>query len=269
MADGKFRWCNSGESHCYGSVDAAHTRSVQFDISPEGRVYIERYKVYDFPHIGIIDPRTRRLMWKKEGWTQQNPVTAEVFAETAMDFCSRHSFDKPPQAPRPAGSRPAKRPMNEMSEDEQLQAAMRASLQESSKGDDGNDNSDFEMEEDDDVGVEYIGSSRDGDAKPAAKETPEEAPREPSLLDDLLITEVGDEAVSGARIQLRMPDGKRMVRNFDPSQIVKVIYAFIAVSMRCCHGDEKYGFKVTFLMCLYLIYHSNRTKKPRVARNLF
>lgn len=187
-------------------------------------------------------------MWKKEGWTQQNPVTAEVFAETAMDFCSRHSFDKPPQAPRPAGSRPAKRPMNEMSEDEQLQAAMRASLQESGKGDDGNDNSDFEMEEDDDdVGVEYIGSSRDGDSKPAAKETTEEAPKEPSLLDDLLTTEVGDEAVSGARIQLKMPDGKRMVRNFDPSQIVKVIYAFIAVSIRCCHGDENTNSKLPFL----------------------
>ena len=71
------------------------------DISPEGQVYAQRYHVYDYPHIGIIDPRTRRLMWKKEGWTQENPMTAELFAETTMDFCSRHSFDKPPQAPRP------------------------------------------------------------------------------------------------------------------------------------------------------------------------
>lgn len=159
------------------------------------------------------------------------PVTAAVFAETAMDFCSRHSFDKPPQAPRPAGSRPAKRPMHEMSEDEQLQAAMRASLQESTKSDDGNGESDVDMDDDsDDLAVEYVGSSRDGDAKPAAKETKEDVPKEPSLLDELLTTDVGDEPALGARIQLKMPDGKRTVRQFDPSRDVKVIYAFIAVS---------------------------------------
>ena len=215
----------------------------QFDITAEGRVYIERYKVFDFPHIGIIDPRTRRLMWKKEGWTQQNPVTPEFFAETAMDFCSRHSFDKPPQAPRPPGGLPAKRPMNEMSEDEQLKTAMRESLQDSTKKDEGNDDSDYEMDDDDNADVEYVGSSRDDDLKPAAKEIKEDTPKELSLLDDLLATVVGDEAVSGARIQLRMPDGKRMVRQFDPSQNVKVIYAFIAVRRRCHHGTVRaYAF---------------------------
>lgn len=205
------------------------------DIAPEGQVYTQRYHVHDYPHIGIIDPRTRRLMWKKEGWTQQNPMTAESFAETAMDFCSRHSFDKPPQAPRPPGaaaaaSRPTKRPMHEMSEDEQMQAAMRASLQEAGGvgGGDDDDNEEYEMEDDDDDAVEYVGTSADADSKPKAKE--EEKPKEPSLLDELLGLDVGDEPASGARIQLRMPDGKRVVRKFDASQNVKAIYAFVAVS---------------------------------------
>lgn len=173
-------------------------------------------------------------MWKKEGWTQQNPVTAETFAETAMDFCSRHSFDKPPQAPRPPGaaSLPTKRPMNEMSEDEQLQAAMRASLQEGAGGDDDDDdNEDYEMEadgDDDDDDVEYLGSNGEGDSKPKAKE--EEKPKESTLLDVLLDMAVGDEPANGARIQLRMPDGKRSVRKFDASLTVKSIYAFVAVS---------------------------------------
>lgn len=209
---------------------------AQFDIAPEGVVYAQRYHVHDYPHIGIIDPRTRRLMWKKEGWTQQNPMTAEFFAETAMDFCSRHSFDKPPQAPRPQGaaSRPTKRPMHEMSEDEQVQAAMRASLQEATGGDDDivGDEEDYEMEDDveyeDDDDIEYLGSSVEADGKPKAKEV-EVKPKEPSLLDDLLAMTLGDEPTDGARIQLRMPDGKRTVRKFDPSQTVKAIYAFIAV----------------------------------------
>lgn len=163
-------------------------------------------------------------------------MTAEVFAESAMDFCSRHSFDKPPQAPRPPGSRPAKRPMHEMSEEEQLQAAMQASLQEAGQGDEGNDNSMDEImdaEGGDGGGVEYVGSSADGDSKPAAKDTQEiESCKEPSVLDALLALEVGDEPSSGARIQLKMPDGKRMVRKFDPTQKVQTIYAFIAVSRK-------------------------------------
>lgn len=220
------------------------------DVTTEGQVYSQRYHVHDYPHIAIIDPRTRRLLWKKEGWTQQNPMTAELFAETAMDFCSRHSFDKPPQAPRPSGaaSRPAKRPMHEMSEDEQLQAAMRASLKES-EGDDeiSNGNNEYEMEDNDDE-IEYIGTSTD-DSKPeakAAEPVPAPEPKEPSFLDELLAMPPGDEPASGARIQLRMPDGKRNVRKFDPSQSIKSIYAFIANM-----NDEAKGGKEFVLMAGY------------------
>ena len=179
-------------------------------------------------------------MWKKEGWTQQNPVTAETFAETAMDFCSRHSFDKPPQAPRPPGAtaaattaaiRPTKRPMHEMSEDEQLQAAMRASLGAGAADDDDNDN--YEMDDDDgdddDDDVQYLGTNADDNLKPKATEE-EQKPKERSLFDELLDVDVGKEPADGARIQLRMPDGKRSVRKFDALQTVKAIYAFVAVS---------------------------------------
>jgi hypothetical protein len=66
------------------------------DTSAEGQTYIQRYQVQDYPHIGFIDPRTGRLMWRKEGWTQESPMSTELFAEVAMDFCSRNSFDRPP-----------------------------------------------------------------------------------------------------------------------------------------------------------------------------
>eukprot|EP00539_Tryblionella_compressa_P003845 CAMPEP_0178734778 /NCGR_PEP_ID=MMETSP0744-20121128/1533_1 /TAXON_ID=913974 /ORGANISM="Nitzschia punctata, Strain CCMP561" /LENGTH=483 /DNA_ID=CAMNT_0020387097 /DNA_START=15 /DNA_END=1466 /DNA_ORIENTATION=+ len=211
----------------------------EMDVAPEGAIYAERYKVFDFPHIGIIDPRTRRLLWKKEGWTQQNPLTAEQFAETAMDFCSRHSFDKPPQAPRPnsAAARPTKRPMHEMSEEEQLQAAMRESLKESGANldDDGDDDEDeYIMEEDDDDDVQIVAETgAGGDSKPQAVDTKEEKPKPaaPSMLDQLLALDLGDEPEKGARIQFRMPDGKRKIRKFDPSQNVRLIYAFVAQSM--------------------------------------
>jgi hypothetical protein len=199
------------------------------DISPEGQTYSQRYHVHDYPHIAIIDPRTRRLMWKKEGWTQEKPMTAELFAETAMDFCSRHSFDKPPVAPRPPGAasaRPAKRAMHEMSDDEQLQAAMRASLQ-AATGDDDDAEVVMEDDDDDDDDVEYLGTN--DDMKPEA--VPAAEAKQPSLMDELVAMPVEEEPASGARIQFRMPDGKRQVRKFAQSDTVKSMYAFVAVSV--------------------------------------
>lgn len=227
------------------------------DIAPEGQVYCQRYHVGDFPHIGIIDPRTRRLMWKKEGWTQENPMSAELFAETAMDFCSRHSFDKPPQAPRPpnGASRPSKRPMHEMTEDEQLQAAMQASLKQATGEDDNDDGDGYEVEMDDDDieddEVEYVGSNADAeDKKQPAEETA--AKKEPTLLEQLLAMEI-DEPEKGARIQFRMPDGKRKIRKFDANNTVKAVYAFVAVSFnssppaRLCAGQFSFCFLVKII----------------------
>lgn len=173
----------------------------------------------DYPHVGIIDPRTGRLVWRKEGWTQENPLTAELFAEYAMDFCSRNSFDRPPQVPRPStASLPSKRPVQHMSEDEQLQAAMRASLQDTKTGAD-----------DDSSSVLYVDESNDEDEQADSKPIAQDKPK--SIHDELLAMAIGEEPAGGARIQFRMPDGKRVVRKFTGSDSVKMIYAFVAVSI--------------------------------------
>jgi hypothetical protein len=222
------------------------------DDSSEGRTYSERYKVFDYPHIAIIDPRTGRSLWKKEGWTQEKPFSAEQFAEMAMDFCSRHSFDKPPLGPskKPAavpGQGPApgsanghgerKRPF--MSEQEQLQAAMAASLKPGDAPDDDAENAgaeadEYEME-DDDGEVECLGNR---DEMVTSETVQEEKP--PSFNETLLAITVGDEPQAGARIQLRMPDATRLVRKFDKSDTVKTIYAFIAVSLPFPRATQSY-----------------------------
>lgn len=226
----------------------------EMDTSQEGAVYAERYKVYDYPHVGIIDPRTRRLVWKKEGWTQENPLTAEQFSEYAMDSCSRHSFDRPPQAPRLSSSAksktglPTKRSVQEMSEDEQLQAAMRASLTESNTNENGGEY-DYEMNDDEDDDVVVIEANKEKtaeqDLKPEATEkrkaktttdtdtdtssSPQHAPQ--WILDQLISVDLGNEPEQGARIQFRMPDGKRKIRKFEPNKNVRLVYAFIAQSI--------------------------------------
>jgi UBX domain-containing protein 7 len=216
---------------------------AQIDSAPEGRTFAERYQVREFPHISIIDPRTGRLMWRKEGWTQQNAMTSATFAEIAMDFCSRNSFERPPQAHRPPNAAvasaflpsttPAKR-MHEMSEEEQLQAAMRASMTEAgavtssdhiditSIDDNLDDNDASDVQIMDDTKPQAIGKAK------------EEEEEEASLNDELQTYIVPDEPTTVdnvSRIQFRMVDGKKVVRKFSSSDPVRAIYAFVAVRL--------------------------------------
>ena len=212
------------------------------DSTPEGRTYSERYQVHDYPHISIIDPRTGRLMWRKEGWTQQNALTADTFAEIAMDFCSRNSFDRPPQAPRPPvnastsaaiSSTPAKR-MHEMSEEEQLQAAMQASMTEAGTTASSSNTDilyvDDSFENNDDSAVQII-----DDSKPKASVATQDVQTTMvSLNDELQAYTLPNEPSGGddvSRIQFRMVDSKRVLRKFSSSDPVRAIYAFVAVSL--------------------------------------
>ena len=228
--------------------------------SAEGQTYIQRYKVQGYPHLAIIDPRTGSLLWRKEGWTQVNPLTAEQFVEIASDFCSKHSFDKMPMAARnaygsggvPLGagvggggsssndSSPKKRPIHELTEEEQLQAAIRASMAEDAGGDN---------EKESDGEVEVIDETDDL-KKPSADTTNDDEDEvKPSAFEkEIRIMEVGDEPTSGdvARVQIKMPDGKRLVRKFAGNSPVKIIYAFVAQSNDDAKGGKPFELKAKF-----------------------
>jgi UBX domain-containing protein 7 len=224
--------------------------------SSEGQTYIQRYKVQGYPHLAIIDPRTGSLLWRKEGWTQVNPLTAEQFIEISTDFSSNHSFDTMPMAARnayssaiPMGasndSDSKKRPIHELTEEEQLQAAIRASMAESAEGGDDDE-------------VEVIDGSAEDDKKPSAvddstkaKEEEVEAEEEPgpsAFEQEILTMEVGDEPTAGdvARVQIKMPDGKRLVRKFAGDSPVKLIYAFVAQSNDDAKGGKAFELKAKF-----------------------
>mmetsp|Transcript_12156 Transcript_12156/g.17589 ORF Transcript_12156/g.17589 Transcript_12156/m.17589 type:complete len:597 (+) Transcript_12156:178-1968(+) len=208
----------------------------QMDNHPEGMTYSQRYNVTAYPHVAIIDPRTGRLMWKKEGWTQVNPMTAEMFAETAADFCSRHSFDKPPTASKrssngtttttaastssasqPNNSQNKRRPIQDLSEEQQLQAAIRASM--SNNDMDLDDNGDDD--DDDELSVDDSSSS----------ETTPDEPKTQTMADQFSSVILGEEPSANTtnvvRIQFRMPNGSRTVRRFLKSDSIRLLYKFV------------------------------------------
>ena len=226
----------------------------------EGSQFVQRYHVQAFPHISMIDPRTGRLLWKREGWTQENPMTAQAFAELAMDFCSRNSLDKPPQAPKPPSQQQSQSQSQSqsqhqqslpsdpdaMTEEEQLEAAVQASMmQQQPNSTDGND------DDDDDDEVQFVGHSAAearaatspvaptaAAATPTATTAAAAAPT-PALswMQDLWNVEVTPESTtdgSTARLSFRMPNGSRVVRSFSPSDTVQMVYAFVAVRTYFC-----------------------------------
>jgi len=197
-------------------------------------------------------------MHKKEGWTQVNPLRPEQFAELAVDFCSRHSLDKAPAPPKlnPAnggantGSAEVV-PRREMTEEQQLQAAIRASMNDTVAQ---NDDDSFEDVDDDDNEAEYQSMDEDDDddvevIEPSSnvRRAVVEEKKEPSFMDELIALDVGDEpSDNAARVMIRMPDGKRLVRKFKMDDKVKVIYAFVAQSNDDAKGGKEFAMKAGF-----------------------
>merc|ERR1712226_571585 len=119
--------------------------------SDEGLHYATFYNVKNFPHISVIDPRTgeRMVVWENLGMKP----SADQFAELATLFLSEHpnlneSFEsKEDEKDRPK----EKKSVIDLGEEDQLEAAISASLASSKEKKSKVDDSDsFEVEDDDD-----------------------------------------------------------------------------------------------------------------------
>ncbi|KAG7456994.1 hypothetical protein MATL_G00241890 [Megalops atlanticus] len=92
--------------------------------SEEGQRYIQFYKLNKFPYISILDPRTGQKM------VEWNQLDVSSFLEQVTGFLSEHGqLDGLSSRPPPA-KRARSESLIDASEDSQLEAAIRASLQE-------------------------------------------------------------------------------------------------------------------------------------------
>jgi hypothetical protein len=59
--------------------------------------------------------------------------------------------------------------------------------------------------------------------------------------------DVGDEpSDNAAKVMIRMPDGKRLVRKFKTNDRVKIIYAFVAQANEDAKGGKEFVMKAGF-----------------------
>lgn len=163
-----------------------------------------------------------------------DPMTAADFSEMAADFCSRHSFENPPLAPNlhatsfgsnPSASRPGKRSVNEMTEEEQLEAAIQASRNEM-EDDDSHMQAKDEGQSQGSISINTI-----EDIKNSSSDLNLKSP-ESSWEAEIAGMDVGEEPTvpdGVAKIMFRLPDGKRLVRKFYLTDSVKKVYSYVAV----------------------------------------
>ncbi|XP_076113727.1 UBX domain-containing protein 7-like [Mytilus galloprovincialis] len=91
--------------------------------SEEGKKFCQFYKVNQWPFVAVVDPRTG------ENMSTWNKLDATVFCELVTDFLMEHPYNDPSEEPSPAAKRARREPsIVDATEDEQLQAAMQASI---------------------------------------------------------------------------------------------------------------------------------------------
>eukprot|EP01039_Chlorochromonas_danica_P001225 gene1221-1337_t len=59
-------------------VTCSFTFWQQLNISPQGKRFIERYRVKTFPFVAVLDPHTGALLWKREGRDKVDPHSLAV-----------------------------------------------------------------------------------------------------------------------------------------------------------------------------------------------
>ncbi|KAG0174540.1 hypothetical protein DFQ30_003958 [Apophysomyces sp. BC1015] len=175
--------------------------------SPEGKRYLTYYPIKSYPHVAVIDARTGERV---KYW--ENQMSPTDFMMEVTEFLEQ-------QSPGMVHSTTMKRPrvmknVSDMSEEEQINAAIAASLQ--GQGDTTTEDS-------------TPTSAAAEPATPHEEEVMEDETTERSPLDLIqpIRRDEPTELANSTRIQLRMADGKRIIRRFMKSDPVRYLFEFV------------------------------------------
>uniref|UniRef100_A0A8D0AMT4 UBX domain-containing protein 7 n=1 Tax=Sander lucioperca TaxID=283035 RepID=A0A8D0AMT4_SANLU len=187
--------------------------------SEEGQRYIQFYKLNKFPYISILDPRTGQKM------VEWNQLDVASFLEQTTGFLAEHGQLDGPSCHAPPAKRARSESLIDASEDSQLEAAIRASLQEthyeSSNAPEApdslrsDDESDAEPFSDSEGPISVDGSDSEEKSFTSKHTPPPPATAAqhagPSTTSTTKICDVDcpDDNGPKARLMLRYPDGQR------------------------------------------------------------
>ncbi|KAK6361943.1 hypothetical protein TWF730_005649 [Orbilia blumenaviensis] len=219
-----------------------------------------RYTSVDFPHIGIIDPRTGELL---KSWSRV-PDKNE-FLMQLHEFLERYSLD--PSVKMPVQQKPKEKTkgVEHMTEEEMMQLALQQSLGVGASTDENGDSEDPDMltrkeekqkaKKEDDL----INLDEDIQDAPPANATGGSSAAEPvsvfaSIAKNNHHSEPPANATGVTRVQFRLPDGARVVRRFVLADKVERIFEYVKADLlpeqATKSGDEALADKEFELKCL-------------------
>ncbi|KAF9191616.1 hypothetical protein BGZ51_006987 [Haplosporangium sp. Z 767] len=174
--------------------------------SVEGKKYAAYYPLQTFPHIAIIDPRTAERMhvWSKA----IDPVD---FLSDVSEFLDMHSLTDSTSKPSQPKKKKLVKDVSDMTEEEQLHAAMLASM--------GGDPS---------SAIDITGADENTAETSAPKE--ETPPQEQvSVFDSIqpVNHEEPTDPATSTRIGFRLSDGSRLMHRFSKTAPVRALFEYI------------------------------------------
>ncbi|KAF9902175.1 hypothetical protein EC991_005221 [Linnemannia zychae] len=176
--------------------------------SVEGKKYAAYYPLKTFPHIAIIDPRTAERMhvWSKT----IDPVD---FLSDVSEFLDMHSLTDSTSKPSQPKKKKIVKEVSDMTEEEQLQAAMMASM-----GADASSAIELPDEEPEDVSTPV--EEDESIAEVGAVE---------SVFDSIkpVNHEESTDPATSTRIGFRLSDGSRLMHRFPKTAPVRALFEFI------------------------------------------
>merc|ERR1719468_318033 len=222
----------------------------QYKESEEAQRYVTFYPITEWPYVAILDPRTGELMvtWKKiDGTTFCDLVTEFLSLHPNLEPSSQSESNENSQSGSETGPEPKKakteteeessndqRSILDADEDDQLAAAIQASLKESEKQQEKArkaENSDSSSDEEEDDGDFFEASfsaetSNSGISTSATAKTHKDSNKVEEN-GDSWESYLGDEDDPKSSIMIRFPDGKREKKEIPCSSQFRAIVEFV------------------------------------------
>lgn len=167
--------------------------------SPNGQNYQSFYTVSELPHISILDPLTGERV---RTWPDGQVPKVDDWIDEVDDFLAKFSLDQ--NSKNPTVQHEVKFDPDALSEEQQIEFALKQSMQENQGS--SKDNA-IDLDE-----LEQIESVQDSVQDPFLQIQPQdhEEPLE-----------------NFTRIQIRFPNGKRLVHKFGKEELVSTIYLYL------------------------------------------
>ncbi|CAO3591861.1 unnamed protein product [Absidia cylindrospora] len=187
--------------------------------SAEGKRYLTLYPVQHYPHVSIIDSRTGELA---KTWEKQ--LSPTDFMMEVTEFLEQHS----PEAAKSMTMKKPRQNLSDMSEEEQLQAAIAASTSDNNYNHTTSTHSSTNQSSPT-MDDQHHKMNSDGDGTESDQAPTEGGSNPTSALDGIVPIERPEttDMANSTRIQFRLADGSRVIRRFLKSDPVRYLFEFI------------------------------------------